>query len=278
METWADGNGNTNTNTNTYRYTNGNGYSDANSVTHGYPDSHADGYSHSNTYGDPDSYAGAHSDPDGYTDAHRDTDTYIRSGRLQSRGWGARSHWTKPLASDHNLVIVNNQVGVDFENSSNFAFWSADSFSEDKVPRRLRSRKWAIGRAQSFGRMELWIGFTLDSYRGRTTIRFTRRWDGSYYLLANGTAETWQVGDVLKVGVIGSANPVTVTLYHNGNAVLSWTSSSQAEVKNGGSPGIGIYSPGGEALTLDNWEGGNLGAGHATAQCAGKSCGDCNWC
>ena len=52
---------------------------------------------------------------------------------------------------------------------------------------------------------------------------------------------------------------MTVALYHNGNVVLSWTSSSQAEVKNGGSPGIGIYSPSGQALTLDNWEGGNLG-------------------
>jgi len=29
-------------------------------------------------------------------------------------------------------------------------------------------------------------------------------------------------------------------------------------VKNGGSPGIGIYSPLGEGLTLDNWEGGDL--------------------
>ena len=63
---------------------------------------------------------------------------------------------------------------------------------------------------------------------------------------------------MLMLGVIGSANPVTVILYHNGNAVLSWTSSSQAEVKNGGSPGIGIYSPSGQVLTLDNWEGGNL--------------------
>ena len=66
------------------------------------------------------------------------------------------------------------------------------------------------------------------------------------------------MGDVLTLGVIGSAHPVTVALYHNGNAVLSWTSSSQAEVKNGGSPGIGIFSPSGQALTLDNWEGGNI--------------------
>jgi hypothetical protein len=100
--------------------------------------------------------------------------------------------------------------------------------------------------------------FYLGLLVGPNDYRIYRRWDGNYYQVAGGTAETWQVGDVLMLGVIGSANPVTVTLYHNGNAVLSWTSSSQAEVKNGGSPGIGIYSPSGEALTLDNWEGGNL--------------------
>ena len=43
------------------------------------------------------------------------------------------ANWTKPLASENNLVIVNNQVGVDTEDSYNYAFWSADSFSEDQV-------------------------------------------------------------------------------------------------------------------------------------------------
>ena len=38
----------------------------------------------------------------------------------------------KPLASENNLVIVNNQVGVDVENSHNYAFWWANSFSEDQ--------------------------------------------------------------------------------------------------------------------------------------------------
>jgi len=101
--------------------------------------------------------------------------------------------------------------------------------------------------------------FYLGLLVGPNDYRIYRRWDGDYYLLAIGTTETWQVGDVFTLGVTGSANPVTVTLSHNGNAVLSWTSSSEAEVKTGGSPGIGIYSPSGEALTLDNWEGGDLG-------------------
>src|SRR6185369_16757960 len=40
--------------------------------------------------------------------------------------------WTKPPASEHNLAIVNNQVAVDIEQSHNYAFWSADGFSEDQ--------------------------------------------------------------------------------------------------------------------------------------------------
>ena len=147
---------------------------------------------------------------------------------------------------------------MDVENSHNYAFWSADSFSEDQYSQititKMGSWSGVIVRADG-----ILDRFYLGLLVGPNDYRIYRRWDGDYYLLATGTTETWQVGDVLTLGVIGSANPVTVTLYHNGNAVLSWTSSSQAEVKNGGSPGIGIYSPSGEALTLDNWEGGNLG-------------------
>src|SRR5262245_8563315 len=167
------------------------------------------------------------------------------------------ANWTRPIASENNLVIVNNQVGVDVENSHNYAFWSADSFSENQYSQititKMGSFSGVIVRADG-----VLDRFYLGLLVGPNDYRIYRRWDGVYNLLATGTTETWQVGDALRLGVTGSANPVTVTLSHNGNAVLSWTSSSQAEVKNGGSPGIGIYSPSGQALTLDNWEGGNL--------------------
>jgi chitodextrinase len=147
---------------------------------------------------------------------------------------------------------------VDVEDSHNYAFWSTDSFSEDQYSQititKMGSWPGVIVRADG-----VLDRFYLGLLVGPNDYRIYRRWDGNYYPVAGGTAETWQVGDVLTLGVIGSAHPVTVTLYHNGNAVLSWTSSSQASVKNGGSPGIGIYSPSDQALTLDNWEGGNLG-------------------
>jgi len=146
---------------------------------------------------------------------------------------------------------------VDVENSHNYAFWSADSFSEDQYSQIMITKmgNWpgVIVRAD-----DILDRFYLGLLSGPNDYRIYRRWDGAYYQVATGTTETWQVGDVLMLGVTGSVNPVTVTLYHNGSAVLSWTSSSQEEVKNGGSPGIGIYSPLGEELTLDNWEGGDL--------------------
>jgi len=146
------------------------------------------------------------------------------------------------LASENNLVIVNNQVGVDVENSHNFAFWSADSFSEDQYSEititKMGSWPGVIVRADG-----ILDRFYLGLLVGPNDYEIYRRWDGVYYQVARGTTETWQVGDVLSLGVIGSAHPVTVSLYHNGNAVLSWTSNSQAEVKNGGSPGVGIIHP-----------------------------------
>jgi hypothetical protein len=166
-------------------------------------------------------------------------------------------NWTKPIASENNLVIVNNQVGVDVENSHNYAFWSANSFTDDQYSQITITKMgpWPGVIVRADGVLDR---FYLGLLFGPNDYRIYRRWDGNYYLVAAGTTETWQVGDVLTLGVRGSANPMTLTLYHNGNAVLTWTSSSDAEVKTGGSPGIGIYSPSGQGLTLDNWEGGNL--------------------
>lgn len=170
---------------------------------------------------------------------------------------GLGVNWSKPAASQNNLVIVNNQVGVDVENSYNYSFWSAASFTDDQYSQIMITRIGAwpgvIVRADAIlDRFYLGI---LDS---PNEYRIYRRWDGGYYLLATGTAETWAIGDVLALGVTGSINPVTVTLYHNGHAALAWTSSSNAEVKTGGSPGIGIYSPTDKGLRLDNWQAGNL--------------------
>jgi Protein of unknown function (DUF4038)/Putative collagen-binding domain of a collagenase/Fibronectin type III domain len=168
--------------------------------------------------------------------------------------------WTKQLpASDNNLVITNNQVGVDVDNGASCAFWTANSFVDDQYSQITITElggggSWpgVILRADSTDR------FYLGLLAGPNQYEIWRRWDGAYYLLASGTTETWQVGDTFRMEIKGSANPITVTIFRNGNPVLSWTSTDPAQVKTGGSPGIGIYSPSGLHLTLDNWEGGNL--------------------
>jgi hypothetical protein len=168
---------------------------------------------------------------------------------------GLGANWTKPLASENNLVIVNNQVGVDVENSHNYAFWSADSFSQDQYSQVRISNvgRWngVIVRAQS-----LIDRFYLALVFGANEHRIYLRKDGLYYLLSTGSTETWVAGDIIGLEAAG-LNPVQLTLFRNGNPVLTYTDTTENLV--GGSPGIGIYSPPGDHLVIDDWEGGDLG-------------------
>jgi len=164
-------------------------------------------------------------------------------------------NWAKPLASENNLVIVNNQVEVDVENSHNYAFWSADSFSQDQYSQARISNvgPWngVIVRAQSAIDQ-----FYLALVAGTNDYRIYLRKDGLYYLLSRGNTETWAAGDIIGLEAAG-LNPVQLTLLRNGNPVLTYTDATENLI--GGSPGIGIYSPSGDHLAIDNWEGGNLG-------------------
>ena len=82
------------------------------------------------------------------------------------------------------------------------------------------------------------------------------RKDGLYYSLSIGSTEMWVAGDIVRLEASG-LNPVQLRLLRNGNSVLSYTDTTENLI--GGSPGIGIYSPSGDHLAIDNWEGGNLG-------------------
>lgn len=166
-------------------------------------------------------------------------------------------NWAKPLASEGNLVVVTNVVSVDAENKNDYAFWAANTFADDQYSQisitKIGAWPGVIVRADAaLDRFYLGLLVAPNDYR------IYARWDGAYYLLASDTKVTWQVGDVLRMDSKGSVNPLTVTMYRNGSAVLAWTSSVPAQVRTGGSPGIGIFSPAGQGLTLDNWQGGNL--------------------
>jgi hypothetical protein len=91
---------------------------------------------------------------------------------------------------------------------------------------------------------------------GPNDYRIFLRKDGLYYTLSLGSTETWVAGDIIRLEAVG-LNPVQLTLFRNGNPVLTYTDTTENLV--GGSPGIGIWSPSGENRAIDDWEGGNVG-------------------
>ena len=166
------------------------------------------------------------------------------------------ANWTKPPASEHNLVIVNNQVGVDdVEQSHNYAFWSADGFSEDQYSQvtMVNIGNWngVIVRAKADV-----DEFYLAIVTGDNDYSIFVRTASGYTLLAAGSMETWSPGDIVGLEASGSG-PVNLTLLKNGNPALTYTDSTYNII--GGSPGIGMWSSSGSNLRVDNWEGGDLG-------------------
>src|SRR5262245_62159370 len=137
-------------------------------------------------------------------------------------------------------TTVNHQVGVDVENSHNYAFWSANSFSQDQYSQVRISNvgPWngAIVRAQLIiDRFYLAFVFGVNDYR------IYLRKDGLYYSLSSGNTETWAAGDIIGLEATG-LNPVQLTLLRNGNPVLTYTDTTENLF--GGSPGTGsIHRP-----------------------------------
>jgi hypothetical protein len=165
-------------------------------------------------------------------------------------------NWAKPVpASEQTLVIVNNQVTPDIEQAHCYAYWIGNTFSQDQYSQVRISNVGAwngvIARAQP-----IIDRFYMAFVFGPNDYRLYLRKDGLYYDLSNGDTETWVAGDVIRLEASG-LNPVQLTLLRNGNPVLTYTDTTENLV--GGSPGIGIYSPSGDHLTIDDWAGGNLG-------------------
>jgi chitodextrinase len=168
---------------------------------------------------------------------------------------GLGVNWVKPVpASEQTLVIVNNQVTPDIEDAHCYAYWTRDTFTQDQYSQVLISNvgPWngVIARAQPIiDRFYLALVFGANDYR------IYLRKDGLYYSLSTGNTETWLAGDIVGLEAAG-LNPVQLTLLRNGNPVLTYTDATENLV--GGNPGIGIYSPSGDHLAIDDWEGGNL--------------------
>src|SRR2546429_6213939 len=169
---------------------------------------------------------------------------------------GLGVNWAKPVpASEQTLGIVNNQVTPDIEDAHCYAYWTRDTFSQDEYSQVRMSNvgPWngVIARAQSaIDRFYMAFVFGTNDYR------IYLRKDGLYYSLKTGNTETWVAGDIIGLEAAGF-NPVQLTLLRKGNPVLTYTDTTENLV--GGSPGIGIFSPSGDHLAIDDWTGGNLG-------------------
>jgi chitodextrinase len=144
---------------------------------------------------------------------------------------------------------------VDVENSHNYAFWSADTFSEDQYSQvtmvNIGNFSGVIVRAKA-GVDEFYLGFVTGDHTYNIYVRTA----SGYSNLADGLTEIWSPGDIIRLEASGSG-PVNLTLLKNGIPVLTYSDSTYNIT--GGSPGIGIFSPSGSNLRVDNWEGGDLG-------------------
>src|SRR6185437_11958522 len=169
---------------------------------------------------------------------------------------GLGLNWAKPVpASEQTLIIVNNQVIPDIDGAHCYAYWIGNTFNQDQYSQvrisTIGSWTGVITRAQStVDRFYLAFVFGPNDYR-----IFLRK-DGLYYTLSLGSTETWVAGDIIRLEAVG-LNPVQLTLFRNGNPVLTYTDTAENLV--GGSPGIGIWTAAVPHLAVDDWGGGNLG-------------------
>ena len=135
---------------------------------------------------------------------------------------GLGLNWAKPVpASEQTLVIVNNEVTPDIEDAHCYAYWIGNTFSQDQYSQvrisNVGSWNGVIVRAQStVDRFYLAFVFGPNDYR------IYLRKDGLYYDMATGSTETWVAGDIIRLEAVG-LNPVQLTLFRNGNPVLTNT-------------------------------------------------------
>jgi hypothetical protein len=170
------------------------------------------------------------------------------------------ANWTKitPATGGVDFVeISSNRVKSHFDDAHSYAAYTAVSFNDDQYSqvRLINIGAWSgpIVRAKQ-GVDRFYIGMIFAP----TDYRIYLRWDGNYTQLAQASAVTWAAGDIAKITVEGSTHPMTLKLYRNGVQVLSYVTAGAAEETTGGSPGMGLYSPAGVNLRMDDWEGGNL--------------------
>jgi len=171
------------------------------------------------------------------------------------------ANWTAPTFNEAALKVTGNRCGVTTENKFNNAFWSADTFTDNQ----WAAFRWSdSGSSNNFSGVILRADAVVDKWfaclvsPNKNNYCIYVRWLGTFLQLATGATGGMLTGDIVKGEITGTTHPFTINMYRNGVLKLTWTSTDSTYVKTGGKPGITIFSPTGENLTLDDWQGGNL--------------------
>jgi uncharacterized protein YjdB len=149
-------------------------------------------------------------------------------------------------------------LGIGSVNSKDLhAFWNAVAFNNDQYSQvRIAgglapSTQYAIVlvRASGIGdAADNNYAFATDGASGLGHTDLSKNINGTQTILRN-FATTFAAGDVMKVAVVGNL----ITCYKNGVSIGTYSDASLTS----GSPGVGMY---GSTVTIDDWEGGSLGA------------------
>ncbi len=190
--------------------------------------------------------------------------TLIASDNFNRANGPIGTNWVYPIASETVFLVTNDTVTPAAPDHHTEACWTSNHFNNNQYSQikvtTIGPFTGVILRADTNQDL-FYMGFVFAPNDYRIYARYGAAPGYPYTELTTGSAVTWQVGDTLKLTASGTNDPVTITMYQNGTPVLIWRSVAGTDpvpVKNGGSPGICIYSPTGDNLTLDDWQAGNL--------------------
>ncbi len=190
--------------------------------------------------------------------------TLVASDDFNRANGPVGTNWVYPIASETVFLVTNDTVTPAAPDHHTEACWTSNHFNNNQYSQikvtTIGPFTGVILRADTNQDL-FYMGFVFAPNDYRIYARYGAAPGYPYTELATGSAVTWQVGDTLKLTASGTNDPVTITMYQNGTPVLIWRSmvgTDPVPVKSGGSPGICIYSPTGDNLTLDDWQGGNL--------------------
>jgi len=166
------------------------------------------------------------------------------------------ANWTTPAnpPAESAMKILGNQVTPVTENVHAYSTWTANSFTADQFSqvKLVAINQWngvILRDVTAVDRCYIGFVFAANDYR------FYKRYDGVYTQLLQLTDQTWSAGDTFKMEVYGS-NPVRMYIYHNGTMVGDCADNVNQLTT--GSPGIGIFSPTGSGLAIDDFVAGNV--------------------